>query len=249
MLRKATHHEPISSYRKGEKEYFSIDLPKMSCLLTGTPNQAIGLIQNSEDGTFSRFLYYTIGSNNKFRDFLKFGKIVFEKYYQENEVIERKFTLTEEQEKNFVQKLNEIQDRLVYEHGESLSQIVRRLGLFLYRIAMILSILDDDCTSTEIKCTDKNFRITIQIGETLIKHLPFVIKIIPQHGTKLRTNKEIAIYKKLPSEFERKEIIDITEKNNVSLRTIDRLLANGNLFEKVNHGKYKKKNHGGNLAI
>jgi len=253
LLRKAAHHEPVSSYRKSEKEYFNIDLPKLSCILTGTPNQAIALIQSSEDGTFSRFIYYTISSNIEFRNvfqnkdtdysihFKKFGKIVFDKYFHGNENIERRFSFSQLQEEQFVSKMDEIQYRLVYEHGESLSQIAKRMGLYLYRIAMILSILEDDLKSTEIKCSDNNFQIITQMGNTLINHLPFVLKIIPQHVTKLRTNIEVRLFGKLPEEFERKEVKCIVDELKVSLRTLDRLLANENLFEKLGHGNYRKK--------
>jgi len=59
-LRKAFHHETISSQRKGNDgkgENIIIKEPKLSMLITSTPNQFKTLIPDSENGLFSRFMF------------------------------------------------------------------------------------------------------------------------------------------------------------------------------------------------
>ena len=57
-FRKAFHHETISYFRRTKNEWVEIQNPRLSTVLTGTPNQIFNLIPNTEDGLFSRFIFY-----------------------------------------------------------------------------------------------------------------------------------------------------------------------------------------------
>ncbi|GHV65986.1 hypothetical protein FACS1894199_08280 [Bacteroidia bacterium] len=57
-LRKSWHHEPISYNRRKNREYVELKQPKVSALLSGTPQQVAALIPNPENGLFSRFMFY-----------------------------------------------------------------------------------------------------------------------------------------------------------------------------------------------
>src|SRR5690606_1520461 len=57
-FRKAFHHETISYYRRTDREYVDLMAPCLSTVLAGTPGQVHGLIPSSENGLFSRFLFY-----------------------------------------------------------------------------------------------------------------------------------------------------------------------------------------------
>ena len=57
-IRKGTHHEMISYYRKTDREYKEIEEPCISLVLTGNPKQVSALIPNAENGLFSRFIFY-----------------------------------------------------------------------------------------------------------------------------------------------------------------------------------------------
>ncbi|HPI20112.1 MAG TPA: DUF3987 domain-containing protein [Candidatus Kapabacteria bacterium] len=67
-FRKAFHHEPISFYRRTQKEYICIQKPKLSVVLSGTPAQVFTLIQNNEDGLFSRFIFFLIIQKAEFKN-------------------------------------------------------------------------------------------------------------------------------------------------------------------------------------
>jgi len=56
-LREGFHHETISLIRKEER--VDISKPKISFIATGTMNQLNKFIPSTENGLFSRFLYYT----------------------------------------------------------------------------------------------------------------------------------------------------------------------------------------------
>jgi hypothetical protein len=57
-FRNAFQHEPISYYRRTDKEYVEIDRPCLSALLSGTPKQITTLIPNAENGLFSFLLLH-----------------------------------------------------------------------------------------------------------------------------------------------------------------------------------------------
>ena len=71
-LRKAFHHELISSKRRDtgreRSSYIAIQTPKLSVALSGTKNQVRRIIQNTEDGLFSRFLFYTFRSEPEWKN-------------------------------------------------------------------------------------------------------------------------------------------------------------------------------------
>lgn len=59
-LRKAFHHEPVSLCRRKDWEFLELDCPKLSVVLAGTPGQVRNLIQDSENGLFSRFMFFNV---------------------------------------------------------------------------------------------------------------------------------------------------------------------------------------------
>jgi hypothetical protein len=67
-FRGAFHHEPISYYRRTDKEFVEINTPNLSALLTGTPNQIAALIPNAENGLFSRFIFYVMNIKNVWKN-------------------------------------------------------------------------------------------------------------------------------------------------------------------------------------
>lgn len=68
LLRKAFHHEPVSSSRKTDNEMIRIDSPRLALLLSGTPGQFSRLIPDSESGLLSRLLLYTCRSEAVWQD-------------------------------------------------------------------------------------------------------------------------------------------------------------------------------------
>ena len=67
-FRKAFHHESISYYRRTDREHAEIDMPRLSAILTGTPNQITNLIPDAENGLFSRFMFYFVDIKNSWKN-------------------------------------------------------------------------------------------------------------------------------------------------------------------------------------
>lgn len=68
VLRKAFHHEKISISRETEDKFIEIYNPKLSLVLSGTPDQVKPLVQSKDNGLFSRFLFYSFDEISKWKD-------------------------------------------------------------------------------------------------------------------------------------------------------------------------------------
>lgn len=68
VLRAAFHHEPVEMQRRQNREHFSVEHPRLSVLLTGTRGQVFRLIPSTENGLFSRFMFYSFPAVPGFRD-------------------------------------------------------------------------------------------------------------------------------------------------------------------------------------
>lgn len=259
LLRKAFHHEPISYSRKTNKEYVEINKPCLSVALAGTPGQVVNLIKSSEDGLFSRFLFYTFKSENswirasetsngvnltKHFDDLSDMVLNFVEFLNyQNEIYVR---LTEEQ----WNKLNEFGENSLITlscfFSEDLGSTSKRLGLILLRLCMILTALryfDSAETCTEFLCSDLDFDIALQIVKVYEQHAVYMFNELPKSST--GADKALKkFYEILPGSFQRKEAIELADKQlQIKERTADgylsKLLTN-KLLNNPRSGHYEK---------
>jgi hypothetical protein len=153
-FRNAFQHEPISYYRRTDKEYVEIDRPCLSALLSGTPKQITTLIPNAENGLFSRFMFYVMNMKLIWKDvfasktengldvhFEKLGNEFFSLYQTLQANPDVHFSLTPSQQLQFNQFFEKMQTLYVNIQEEEIISSVRRLGLIAYRIMMIFSAL------------------------------------------------------------------------------------------------------------
>src|SRR5690606_8805336 len=84
-LRKGYHHETFSSSRKMDNEFIDIESPKLSLVLSGTPEQIHGLIHSAEDGLFSRITFYTYdGGGSVWKDVSPYAnRVNYKEYFTE----------------------------------------------------------------------------------------------------------------------------------------------------------------------
>jgi hypothetical protein len=166
-FRNAFQHEPISYYRRTDKEYVEIDRPCLSALLSGTPKQITTLIPNAENGLFSRFMFYVMNMKLIWKDvfasktengldvhFEKLGNEFYSLYQTLQANPDVHFSLTPSQQLQFNQFFEKMQTLYVNIQEEEIISSVRRLGLIAYRIMMIFSALrimeDGEITKTFI---------------------------------------------------------------------------------------------------
>ncbi|MBL0279466.1 MAG: DUF3987 domain-containing protein [Bacteroidetes bacterium] len=153
-FRNAFQHEPISYYRRTDKEYVEIDRPCLSALLSGTPKQITTLIPNAENGLFSRFMFYVMNMKLIWKDvfasktengldvhFEKLGNEFYSLYQTLQANPDVHFSLTPSQQLQFNQFFEKMQTLYVNIQEEEIISSVRRLGLIAFRIMMIFSAL------------------------------------------------------------------------------------------------------------
>ena len=241
MLRKAFHHEQVSYSRKTNKEWIEIKQPRLSVALAGTPGQVENLIKSAEDGLFSRFIFYTFKSDSLWVDagetldgvnlsqhFEDLSQIVmsFVEFLETQETI--KFQLTQVQWDNLNAYGKECLNTLSTFVSEDLSSTSKRLGLILFRVAMILTALryfDNAEINNSFTCSDEDFEIALQIVKVYQEHSVFMFKELPKNATV--TDKAMKLfYDALPHKFRRKEAVQIAEeKFNIKSRSADTYLS------------------------
>jgi hypothetical protein len=199
LLCKAYHHEPISYSRKTNKEWVELKKPRLSVVFAVTPGQVENLIKSAEDGLFSRFIFYTFKSEivwmpasdtlngiNLTAHFenLSYTVLNFVEFLQSYETV--RFKLTPDQWDKLKVYGDDYLNTLATFVSEDLSSTSKRLGLILYRMAMIITALryfDNGKHSQEQICSDEDFDIALQLVKVFQEHSVFMFKELPKQAT------------------------------------------------------------------
>ena len=223
-FRNAFQHEPISYYRRTDKEYVEIDRPCLSALLSGTPKQITTLIPNAENGLFSRFMFYVMNMKLIWKDvfasktengldvhFEKLGNDFYSLYQTLQANPDVHFSLTPSQQFQFNQFFEKMQTLYVNIQEEEIISSVRRLGLIAFRIMMIFSalrIMEDGEITQNLYCTDTDFQNTLDMITILVKHSSYVYSQIAQETYKPKPkHKKEQFLENLPYHFNRQTYV------------------------------------------
>lgn len=223
-FRNAFQHEPISYYRRTDKEYVEIDRPCLSALLSGTPKQITTLIPNAENGLFSRFVFYVMNMKLIWKDvfasktengldvhFEKLGNEFYSLYQTLQANPDVHFSLTPSQQLQFNQFFEKMQTLYVNIQEEEIISSVRRLGLIAYRIMMIFSalrIMEDGEITQDLICNDTDFQNTLDMITILVKHSSYVYSQIAQETYKPKPkHKKEQFLENLPYHFNRQTYV------------------------------------------
>jgi len=223
-FRNAFQHEPISYYRRTDKEYVEIDRPCLSALLSGTPKQITTLIPNAENGLFSRFMFYVMNMKLIWKDvfasktengldvhFEKLGNDFYSLYQTLQANPDVHFSLTPSQQLQFNQFFEKMQTLYVNIQEEEIISSVRRLGLIAYRIMMIFSalrIMEDGSIEQNLYCNDTDFQNTLDMITILVKHSSYVYSQIAQETYKPKPkHKKEQFLENLPYHFNRQTYV------------------------------------------
>ena len=223
-FRNAFQHEPISYYRRTDKEYVEIDRPCLSALLSGTPKQITTLIPNAENGLFSRFMFYVMNMKLIWKDvfasktengldvhFERLGNEFYSLYQTLQANPDVHFSLTPSQQLQFNQFFEKMQTLYVNIQEEEIISSVRRLGLIAYRIMMIFSalrIMEDGEITQNLYCNDTDFQNTLDMITILVKHSSYVYSQIAQETYKPKPkHKKEQFLENLPYHFNRQTYV------------------------------------------
>ncbi len=260
MLRKAFHHERISSSKKTNNEYIEVNEPRLSVALSGTPSQVTGLIASAEDGLFSRFMFYAYKVEQQWRDVSPYASSInltehfntlSEQVFQLIQFLKQYPTSVELTQQQW-QSLNTICSRWLIEvttfTGDDAGSIVKRLGLVLYRMTMIFTALrkfENGDTSTSVFCNDSDFDTAVNLADLYLQHSLLMFHNLPKQNDnavfRSGDNKR-KFFDALPSDFKRSAAIELGKKYNLSTRSVDNLLKEltGNYLSQPQYGCYSK---------
>ena len=269
-FRKAFHHETISYLRKKDHEFVEIVKPKFSAVLSGTPQQILNLIPDAENGLFSRFIFYVMQTELVWHDMFsnsdsstadeQFKQIgldfyAFLKKFPKNPV---QFTLSRTQQKQFNDFFEATQLHYAQQLGDEIVASVRRLGLILFRVAMILSVLRliDEVPAKKIGerlvCIDADFDTALAMVKTLLQHSVAVFQTLPRKPDKsaaLKGRRQLAAASRekflaaLPNTFDRPTYIQVAASLNIIEKTAERYifdLCKSGQLDHPSHGQYIK---------
>lgn len=136
--------------------------------------------------------------------------------------------------------------------GDEIIASVRRLGLIIFRIAMILSsvrMMDDGAYGTNLECLDDDFNAAMTISRALLQHTARVFKDQPRVATQKpagsgqKTVRRQLFLDALPDEFDRQTFIEISSRLGMPLSTTERNIkkwTEEGLLERMDLGRYKK---------
>jgi hypothetical protein len=260
MLRKAFQHERISSSKKTNNEYIEVNEPRLSVAISGTPNQVTGLIASAEDGLFSRFIFYAFKVEQQWLDVSPYANSInltdhFTSLSQETfdmiNLLEQYPTIVDLSRSQW-DRLNATCSHWLYEvvtfTSDDAGSIVKRLGLILYRIAMIFTALrkvENGDTSQCVECTDADFDSALILADLYLQHSLLMFHNLPKQGDsavfKSGDNKR-KFFEALPHDFKRAEATELGKKFNLSTRSVDALLKelNGRYLVQPQFGCYSK---------
>jgi hypothetical protein len=262
-FRKAFHHEKISYLRRKDREYITLETPKLSALLSGTPRQVQSLIPDAENGLFSRFMFYCMNIRLQWIDvfacnenesldqrFNHFGDVFFEFYRTLKQYENIRFSLSNSQQTVFNQHFEQVQQQYWELLGNDYIGTIRRLGLITFRVALMLTILrimDNGNINNTIVCSDIDFQIAMEILKVLLQHAAFVFRQLPQAAatTEQSSNPKMALFQALPAQFDRTKYIEIATKLQIPESTADKQIArfcSAGLLTRQKQGNYTKKN-------
>lgn len=251
ILRKAFHNEPITMARAGQSKIVKIPNPALSVILTGTPQQVVKLIPSTENGLFSRFLYYYFSSDNSWRNVFSssdkgkqianshddLSELVTAMYFDRLDGKKIYFNWTKDQ----ALELDDFFSQLLYDssniYGTAISSVVYRLGLIATRLGAIISfvnsfwseIVDSRPKLNETIEADQNtFALVKHLVEVLIDHSQYVFMQLPRSMERSfsENSKKQSFYNMLPNKFTRNEAVHIlAPKAFIKSRTADGYLS------------------------
>lgn len=267
-FRKAFAHEEFGYLRRGnDNEEKEVQNPRLSVVLSGTPEQVKSLIPNAENGLLSRFIFYCMSATDEWLDgfsgydsdnpleqvFDQLGAEV-ERFYQAlRQTNQVWFTLSIVQQQKFNDYFTEEKQRMKELNGDLYNASTHRLSWACLRIAMVLTALrcmDGGSIPERIECSDTDFDVALSIIRTISHHNDYIFNVLNDGITEdvkvSETYSSAArnvLLNNLPDRFTSEDMQALSVKLGKSIRTIQRqvrrAIQNGQVKE-LTKGRYEK---------
>ena len=237
-----------------------------SLLLAGTPNQLHRLLPSSENGLFSRFMFYKMNSQLFWHDvFLDSDKSLVSNYESLGENFKRLYDLLKyrheriqvvlapEQIEEFNAFFTTAQNDLAGRFGNGIVSSVRRMGLILFRICMVLTVLrayENDQLADQLVCSDEDFMIGFGAVKVLLRHTTSIYMSTKNDVTNFKCyddpiGQRDKLYQLLPDEFNTQDAMNIAINNGIPGKSCERYLTQwvrGGQISRTGRGQYSKLN-------
>lgn len=267
-FRKAFAHESFGYLRRGDDgEEREIENPRLSTVLSGTPEQVKSLIHDAENGLLSRFMFFCINSTPEWLDgFDSYGgddplEDSFDAIGQEftafTKILEQtpriKFTLSISQAGKFNDFFAAEKERMHEFNGDRYSASSHRLAWCFLRVAMVLSalrLMDSGRITENVECNDVDFDTTMKIIRVISTHNDYIFNVLDKErpegiavADSFSSATRKAIISALPGYFTTEDMKKVAANVGKSLRTVRRQIARAieaGEIQQVKHGEYKK---------
>lgn len=267
-FRKAFAHESFGYLRRGDDgEEREVENPRLSTVLSGTPEQVKSLIHDAENGLLSRFMFFCINSTLKWLDgFDSYGsenplEETFDAFGQEftafSKVLEQTpriyFSHTIAQTGQFNEFFAAEKEKMQEFNGDRYSASSHRLAWCFLRVAMVLTALrmmDSGRITDKVECSDVDFETTLQIIKVISIHNDYIFNVLDKErpdgiavADSYSSATRKAIISSLPGYYKTDDMKEVAKSIGKSLRTVRRQVARaieaGEILQ-VKHGEYKK---------
>ncbi|WP_129025177.1 DUF3987 domain-containing protein [Flavobacterium sp. YO12] len=261
LLRKSFQHETLSLSRQSDDRFIEIKKPKLSIVISGTPDQVKPLIETKENGLFSRFIFYDFDEVSGWKDVSpKAHRINYDDFFEEQaklilEIHEKlkqskgvEITLTEDHWDRFQEKMEIALNIILGNNKIDFLSVIKRFGLICFRICMILTILRNKERITvpekiTLDVTDEDLKISLSMVKNLIDHSLLIFDKYDKNAVSL-TMAERNLLNQLPNEFKRSKGLELANTLSIPERTFDEILKRWErqkVLDKVAYGQYKKR--------
>lgn len=267
-FRKAFAHEEFGYLRRGnDSEEKEVQNPRLSVVLSGTPEQVKSLIPNAENGLLSRFIFYCMSATDEWLD--GFGgydldnplEKVFDDlgaefmiYYRRLESVEKIwFHLSLVQQQRFNDFFTKEKLRMKEVNGDLYNANTHRLSWATLRISMVLTALrmmDSGQITDKVECSDTDFDIALSIIKSVSAHDDYIfnvlnngiiedVKVSEAYSSATRS----ALLNILPNKFKSKDMQIAAISINKSVRTVERQIRRAiqkGQVKEISKGYYEK---------
>lgn len=271
VLRCAFEHETIGLRRRTFDEYIEVENPCLSVLISGTYNQLLPLMRSRENGLTSRFGCYVV------KDLLPFDTSVFDeaelekageaeqlyrelghavKLFYEWQLRQNgtcQFCYTSEQSQRLSRMMMGQWQSYVTEETRDFDSSVKRMGVIIKRIGMILAAFRLDITQPlpeKLYCTEDDFRVLTVVLNKMLLHASWMYEMLPSQkqevGRKYITQnqeQQQQYLRSLPQTFSRTEAMQLADEYGICQSTATKWVTaqiNAGAIVREAHGQYKK---------
>ena len=268
-FRKAFAHEEFGYLRRGnDNEEKEVRNPRLSVVLSGTPEQVKSLIKDAENGLLSRFIFYCMSATDEWLDgfsgydadrpletvFDELGAEFTAFYKQLLTYTEIRFDLSFIQQRKFNDFFSKEKRRMIGLNGDLYNASTHRLSWAALRIAMVLTALrmmDSGRISEKAECSDADFDTTLSIIRTVSAHNDYIFNVLNDgKGEDVKVSETYSsaarstLLSILPDSFTSKDMQSAALRIGKTVRTVERqirrAIENGQVKE-MTRGSYRKK--------